>query len=287
MDFRKDDHEMSLLRQRRVDDEITQTATHETLPQHQNDAEIANNEKKRPRVLGLFRVQSTGESGRQGFHPLHFFHICFRSTCTLSMIVNVLWPFVPAAIAMGFARKDLHAWVFALNYIAMVPTANLLGFAGGELARKLPRVYGVLLETSLTSAVEIILFMVLIKTDGGEELINVIQAAILGSILANLLLCLGLCFFFGGMRRDEQILHEAVSEVGSGLLLVAGFGLLIPSAFHATLTNAVTDGTMTSEELRDTTNRVSRATAIILLCAYLMCVFLSSSLALREYNLSC
>ncbi|KAI7970561.1 hypothetical protein EIK77_004587 [Talaromyces pinophilus] len=152
----------------------------------------------------------------------------------------------------------------------MVPTANLLGFAGGELARKLPRVYGVLLETSLTSAVEIILFMVLIKTDGGEELINVIQAAILGSILANLLLCLGLCFFFGGMRRDEQILHEAVSEVGSGLLLVAGFGLLIPSAFHATLTNAVTDGTMTSEELRDTTNRVSRATAIILLCAYLI-----------------
>jgi Ca2+:H+ antiporter len=287
MDFGKDDHEMSLLRQRRADDEITQTATHESLPQHQNDTETANNEKKHPRVLGIFRVQSTGESGRQGFHPLHFFNICFRSTCTLSMIVNVLWPFVPAAIAMGFARKDLHTWVFALNYIAMVPTANLLGFAGGELARKLPRVYGVLLETSLTSAVEIILFMVLIKTDGGEELINVIQAAILGSILANLLLCLGLCFFFGGMRRDEQILHEAVSEVGSGLLLVAGFGLLIPSAFHATLTNAVTDGTMTSEELRDTTNRVSRATAIILLCAYLMYVFHFPFPRLLQYNLSC
>ncbi|KUL83244.1 hypothetical protein ZTR_10488 [Talaromyces verruculosus] len=280
MDFGKDDHEMSLLRQRRADDEITQTATHEYLPQHQNDAEIANNEKKHPRDLGLFRVQSTGESGRKGFHPLHFFYICFRSTCTLSMIVNVLWPFVPAAIAMGFARKDLNIWVFALNYIAIIPTANLLGFAGGELARKLPRVYGVLLETSLTSAVEIILFMVLVKTDTGEELINVIQAAILGSILANLLLCLGLCFFFGGMRRDEQILHEAVSEVGSGLLLVAGFGLLIPSAFHATLTSAVTDGTMTSEELRDTTNRVSRATAIILLCAYIMFLWYN----LRTHN---
>ncbi|RAO73045.1 uncharacterized protein BHQ10_009057 [Talaromyces amestolkiae] len=271
---------MSLLRQRRADDEINQTATHETLPQHQKDAEIANDEKKHPRVLGLFRVQSTGESGRTGFDPLHFFHICFRSTCTLSMIVNVLWPFVPAAIAMGFARKDLNIWVFALNYIAIIPTANLLGFAGGELARKLPRVFGVLLETSLTSAVEIILFMVLVKTGTGEELINVIQAAILGSILANLLLCLGLCFFFGGMRRDEQILHEAVSEVGSGLLLVAGFGLLIPSAFHATLTSAVTDGTITSEELQDTTNRVSRATAIILLCAYFMFLWYN----LRTHN---
>ena len=58
------------------------------------------------------------------------------------MIVNILWPFVPAAIAIHFARPDLHVWVFALNYIAMVPTANLVGFAGQELARKLPKVLG-------------------------------------------------------------------------------------------------------------------------------------------------
>jgi Ca2+:H+ antiporter len=56
------------------------------------------------------------------------------------MIVNILWPFVPAAVAIHFARPDLHVWVFALNYIAMVPSANLLGFAGGELAKKLPKV---------------------------------------------------------------------------------------------------------------------------------------------------
>jgi calcium/proton exchanger cax len=190
------------------------------------------------------------------------------------MIVNVLWPFVPAAIVMRFARPDLHVWVFTLNYIAMVPTANLLGFAGGELARKLPRVYGILFETSLTSIVEVILFMVLIKTDSGGNLISVIQAAILGSILANLLLCLGMCFFFGGMRRDEQILHEAVSEVGSGLLLVAGFGLLIPSAFYATLEGTTTpEGPLTPDKLESDTRIISRATAIILLCAYLMYVF--------------
>lgn len=267
---------MSLLRHRRADDEITgSTGDLETLPQHNNSNNgIVQDEKKTTQILGIVRVQSSGESGRKGFHPFHFVRICFRSTCTLSMIVNVLWPFVPAAIAMGFARPDLHVWTFVLNYIAIIPTANLLGFAGGELARKLPRVYGVLLETSLTSVVEIILFMVLIKTDQGDELINVIQAAILGSILANLLLCLGMCFFFGGLRRDEQILHEAVSEVGSGLLLVAGFGLLIPSAFYATLAGSTTSAgkNLTSEELQQSTRTVSRATAIILLCAYLMWV---------------
>ncbi|KAK4694381.1 Ca2+:H+ antiporter, partial [Lecanoromycetidae sp. Uapishka_2] len=75
------------------------------------------------------------------------------------MAVNVLWPFVPAAIAIHFARPDLHVWDFVLNYIAMVPTANLVGFAGQELARKLPKVIGVLLETFLGGIVEIVLFM--------------------------------------------------------------------------------------------------------------------------------
>lgn len=87
-------------------------------------------------------IKPDGESGRAGIHPWHFTRICFRSTSHVSMAVNVLWPFVPAAIAIHFARPDLHLWNFVLNYIAMVPTANLVGFAGQELARKLPKVVG-------------------------------------------------------------------------------------------------------------------------------------------------
>lgn len=235
------------------------------LPGHHGKSSV------RPRGIGLFRVESTGESGRHGIHVGHFLKVCARSTCTLSMVVNVLWPFVPAAIALAFARPDLHVWVFALNFIAIIPTANLLGFAGGELARKLPKVLGVLLETTLTSVVEIVLFMVLIAHDKNNNLIPVIQAAILGSILANLLLCLGLCFFFGGLRRNEQAFHEAVSEVGSGLLLVAGFGLLIPSAFYSALSGSATSkGTFTADELLSNTRTISRATAVILLVAFVM-----------------
>lgn len=218
----------------------------------------------------LFRIYTAGESGRSGVHPVHFLKVCFMSTCTLSMLVNVLWPFVPAAIAIYFARPDLHVWIFALNYIAMVPSANLLGFAGGELAKKLPKVFGVLLETTLTSVVEIVLFMVLIRNDKGGNLIPVIQAAILGSILANLLLCLGLCFFLGGIGREHQSFHEAVSEVGTGLLLVAGFGLLIPSAFHSALSGASSNTDITPEELMRSTLVISRSTSVVLLVAFVM-----------------
>lgn len=162
-------------------------------------------------------IEPEGESGRKGFHPFHFFKICWRSTSDASRAVNLLWPVVPAAIALRYARPDLGVAIFTLNYIAMVPCANLIGFAGQELARKLPRVFGILIETTLGSVVEIVLFMVLLR----KNEFQVIQAAILGSILATLLLCLGMCFFAGGLRRDEQEFSEVVSETGSGLLLTA------------------------------------------------------------------
>jgi Ca2+:H+ antiporter len=41
-----------------------------------------------------------GESGRKGFNPLKFVVICGRSSSTLSMITNCLWPIVPVAIAL-------------------------------------------------------------------------------------------------------------------------------------------------------------------------------------------
>lgn len=230
---------------------------HSVLPLH--------NARKR----GLFRVQTAGESGRTGFHPSSFMKVCFKSTTPLSMYVNVLWPFVPPAIALHFARPDLHVWIFVLNYIAMVPSANLLGFAGGELAMKLPRVFGVLVETLISGSVEIVLFMVLILDDHNNNLIPVIQAAILGSILANLLLCLGLCFFFGGLRREEQKFRAVISETGSSLMLVAGFGLMIPSAFYSALASSTSsEGAFTAEVLLNNTRTISRVTSIILLVAF-------------------
>ncbi|MCJ1258229.1 hypothetical protein MMC24_006060 [Lignoscripta atroalba] len=214
-------------------------------------------------------VHPDGESGRRGIHPWLFLKICFRSTCTASKWVNVLWPFVPAAIAIHFARPESSSWIFALNYIAMVPSANLLGFAAQEFARKLPRVFGVLIETFFGSIVEIVLFMVLLRSNGEDDRsIPIIQAAILGSILANLLLCLGSCFFLGGINRHEQEFDEAISEVGSGLLLVAAFGLSIPCAFSTAIGTSMEEALLQERVLR-----ISRATALVLLSAFLVYVW--------------
>jgi len=213
-------------------------------------------------------IEHDGESGRSWFNPLKFITICARSSCKASMITNFLWPFTIAAMVLHFhfnhPGNNIELWIFITAYIGMVPAANLVGFAGQELARKLPKVLGVVLETTFGSLVEIVLFMVLLKQPGNQG-VTIIRAAILGSLLANLLLCLGLCFFIGGIFHPNQTFHEAISEVGSNLMLVAGMGLIIPSIFYNSLSS---DHPI--QELETKALHISRITAIILLVAFLV-----------------
>lgn len=123
--------------------------------------------------------------------------------------------------------------------------------------------------SSFGSLVEIILFLVLLTGENFAEAENVIKAAILGSILANLLLCLGMCFFASGLRRDESHFSDAISEAGSGLLLTAGFGLAVPTLFA----NSFSTGTTETEGVAGNVIAVSRITAIALMIAYFIYVW--------------
>ncbi|CAI6336149.1 unnamed protein product [Periconia digitata] len=227
-------------------------------------------------------VEPDGESGRTGFHPSHFLQVSWNSGSNAAKYVNVLWPFVPVAIILHFVLPTHPLLIFGFSYVAMVPVANLLGFAGQEFARKMPKVSGILIETAFGSIVEIILFLILLakhesESAGGSSehgnLIPVIQAAILGSILTNLLLCLGACFFVGGFRQARQKFHASISEVGTGLLCVAAFGLLIPSAYFSALKgeakpSASKHGKFTNEVLQNNVLRISQVTSILLIIAF-------------------
>ncbi|KAI0132785.1 calcium/proton exchanger [Xylariales sp. AK1849] len=227
------------------------------LPRHQGDV---TNGRGGEKVKRTPHIKAEGESGRRGIHPLHFFKIIWRSTSWLSTCVNFLWPVVPAAIAVYYAVEEQHTLKFILAYIAMIPPANLIGFAGQELARKMPHVLGVLVETTIASLVEIILFMILLV----NEQYVLIQGAILGSILATMLLCLGLCFIASGVRRSDSSFDEAITEAGSGLLLTAGFGLAIPAIFERSASGLAA----TTEELDEKVLSISHAVAILLLISY-------------------
>ncbi|KAI0100819.1 hypothetical protein GGR51DRAFT_575161 [Nemania sp. FL0031] len=235
------------------------------------DGNGAGGERQRPG--GLIRVKSAGESGRRGLHPIQFFQIIWRSSSSVSKAVNILWPFVPAALAVYYTGVGSPALRFSLSYIAMVPCANLIGFSGAELARKMPHMLGVLTETTIGSIVEIVLFLVLLLSTGNENRFYIIRAAILGSILATMLLCLGACFFAAGARHVTATFDGAISEVGTGLLLMAGLGLAIPSIFQHSISVSLGNYNISQDNLNDRTLQLSRVVAVLLLIAYIVFVW--------------
>jgi len=84
-------------------------------------------------------------------------------------------------------------------------------------------------------------------------------------MLANLLLCTGLCFIAGGIRTKEQEFSETVVETGGGLLLLSVAALMLPCAFFVSV-SAI--GSYTAEKLEHNIIHISRFTAVLLLIAF-------------------
>jgi Ca2+:H+ antiporter len=123
-----------------------------------------------------------------------------------------------------------------------------------------------LIHILFISAVELIVSIIALV----QGLITVVQASMLGSILSNLLLVLGMCFFFGGLKRQEQVFNVTAAQTSASLLFIATSSLLLPAAFYGSahgLSNQ-TNSQVTSEILS-----ISRATSIILLLIYAAFLF--------------
>jgi Ca2+:H+ antiporter len=61
--------------------------------------------------------------------------------------------------------------------------------------------------------------------------IRVVQASLLGSILSNLLLVLGCCFFFGGLIHKEQKFNATSATANMGLLALSSIALILPTPY--------------------------------------------------------
>ncbi|KAL4787109.1 Sodium/calcium exchanger protein-domain-containing protein [Aspergillus varians] len=171
--------------------------------------------------------------------------------------VNVLLVFVPLGIAVQAIGLD-PAVIFAMNAVAIIPLAGILSHATECVATRMGDAIGALLNVTFGNAVELIIFIIaLVKNE-----IRIVQASLLGSILANLLLILGMAFLLGGLRFQEQIYNSTVTQMSACLLSLAVTSLLLPTAFHASFKD--------SDDANRSTLKVSRGTSVVLLLVYVL-----------------
>jgi Ca2+:H+ antiporter len=135
--------------------------------------------------------------------------------------------FVPASLTLQYLVHAAPEWVFLAASLAIVPLAGYMGKATEELAKQLGASIGGLLNATFGNATELII--TLLAVHAGQ--LDVVKASIVGSIIGNILLVLGLAMFIGGLRYKEQKFNEDVASTQTVMLILAVVMILLPSLF--------------------------------------------------------
>jgi len=172
--------------------------------------------------------------------------------CRENIAISWLFIFVPIGIVSKMAGWGALA-TFGLNFMAIIPLAWILGSATENIAMYTGETLGGLLNATFGNAVEMILGLFALN----EGLVRVVQGSLLGSILSNLLLVLGMAFLAGGLRMHEQTFSSAGAGANVSLLLLSTFAMVLPSVFAMSYPGHTNEGL-----------QISHSSAIILALMY-------------------
>src|SRR6267142_3151269 len=131
--------------------------------------------------------------------------------------------FVPVSIVAQLLGQPVV--VFITSALAIVPLAGLIGRSTEQVAARVGPRLGGLLNATFGNITELIVCVLLIGADN----FFIVKASLIGSILGNLLLVLGLSFIVGGLRHKEQQFSSRAAGVHSASMLLAVAGLLVPA----------------------------------------------------------
>lgn len=133
-----------------------------------------------------------------------------------------------AALPLSWAAAWWH-WgdlpVFFSSAVAILPLAIWLSTATEELSLALGPSIGALLNALFGNATELIIALVALRAG----LVDIVKASITGTVMANLLLALGLSMALGGLGRQEQRFQPVVARVNGSAMTLAVLAILIPS----------------------------------------------------------
>src|SRR2546426_12431113 len=141
--------------------------------------------------------------------------------------INWLLVFVPVSLLAELTHQPLLT--FITSALAIVPLAGLIGRATDQLAVRVGPQLGGLLNATFGNLTELIVAVLLIGAGDFE----IVKASLIGSIIGNLLLVLGLSLFVGGLGRGEQAFSARAAGLHTASLVLAVAGLGVPALLVA------------------------------------------------------
>jgi Ca2+:H+ antiporter len=139
-----------------------------------------------------------------------------------------------AAAALANFTDATPVLSFVLAALAIAVLARLVGTATEQLGSRVGSSAAGAIQSALGNLPE--LFIALFALHAG--LIAVVQAALVGSVIANSILVLGLAFIAGGVRNGTQTFNSPRARLIATLTVLSAAILAVPSLAHAVHTTA-------------------------------------------------
>jgi Ca2+:H+ antiporter len=134
---------------------------------------------------------------------------------------------VPAAVVLDRAGAGAPV-VFLVAALAIVPLAGLIVRSTEHVAERTGPAIGGLLNATFGNLPELIIAVVALRAG----LVAMVRASLVGAVLANVLLALGLAFLLGGRRHHVLEYNPAGARTYGSMLMLAVVTLAVPAAFH-------------------------------------------------------
>ncbi|KAJ7895557.1 Calcium/proton exchanger [Mycena olivaceomarginata] len=182
----------------------------------------------------------------------------------VSSWLNIFLVCIPICWVLHFVTPNQHAAIFFTGFFAIIPLAKLLAFATDELSLRVGQAFAGLISATLGNAVELIVAILALA----HCELQIVQSSLIGSILSNLLLVLGMCFFFGGIKYSEQGFATGAAQLNSSLLTLSVVAVLLPGAYQMTQKPDDPADTAAANTTQAQILKFSHGIAIILLFIY-------------------
>ena len=163
--------------------------------------------------------------------------------------------FVPIALVLEYLPGVGAPLQFLVAALAIVPVARLISSSTENLSHYTGDSVGGLLNVTFGNLPELIICIVALKAG----LYAMVAAALIGAILFNLLLVLGLSFLVGGMRHHTLHFNANAVRVYSTMMFIAVVSLALPSMYE----QAFASGEATIEQ-----EHINIGLAVLLLALY-------------------
>jgi Ca2+:H+ antiporter len=145
--------------------------------------------------------------------------------------MNWLLLLIPITVALEHLAHVRAPVLFFMAALSIIPIAAQIVGATEQIAVRTGDAVGGLLNATFGNAPELIIALVALKAG----YFDMVRASLVGAILANLLLALGVGFVIGGLRVHEQRFNSTAARTYSTMMFLAAVSMTVPSGFSRVL----------------------------------------------------